>query len=109
GLESSVIRDILRLTRGGDVLSLAGGLPAPESFPVADVALAVADLDPAALQYAPTEGLDEVRSFVAQRLCAAGRDVTEDDVLVTKNAPEVLSAGLVKDADAVEAFMADAR
>lgn len=33
----------------------------------------------------------------------------EDDVLVTKDAPEVLSAGLVKDADAVEAFMADAR
>lgn len=91
GLESSVIRDILRLTRGGDVLSLAGGLPAPESFPVADVALAVADLDPAALQYAPTEGLDEVRAFVAQRLRAAGRDVTIDDVLVTSGSQQALS------------------
>lgn len=91
GLESSVIRDILRLTRDGDVLSLAGGLPAPESFPVADVALAVTDLDPAALQYAPTEGLDEVRSFVAQRLCAAGRPVTADDVLITSGSQQALS------------------
>lgn len=91
GLRSSVIRDILRLTRGGDVLSLAGGLPAPESFPVADVALAVTDLDPGALQYAPTEGLDEVRAFVAQRLRTAGRDVTADDVLVTSGSQQALS------------------
>lgn len=91
GLESSIIRDILRLTRGGDVLSLAGGLPAPESFPVADVGLAVADLDPSALQYAPTEGLDEVRTFVVERLRAAGRDVTIDDVLVTSGSQQALS------------------
>lgn len=91
GLESSVIRDILRLARGGDVLLLAGGLPAPESFPVVDVALAVAALDPAALQYAPTEGVDEVRSFVTQRLRAAGRDVTADDVLVTSGSQQALS------------------
>lgn len=90
-LESSVIRDILRLTRGGDVLSLAGGLPAPESFPVAEVAEAVANVRPEDLQYAPTEGLDEVRSWVAGRLRAAGRDVTADDVLVTSGSQQALS------------------
>lgn len=69
GLESSVIRDILRLTRGGDVLSLAGGLPAPESFPVADVALAVTDLAPAELVWlsvpVDADGLDVDRLFQA--------------------------------------------
>lgn len=90
-LGSSVIRDILRLTRDGDVLSLAGGLPAPESFPLEAVAAVTADIGPADLQYAPTEGLDEVRGWVAARLRAAGRDCTADDVLVTSGSQQALS------------------
>ena len=61
-LRSSEIRDLLRLAERPDVISLAGGLPDPASFPVpelAEAARAVLD-DPgrtaAALQYSTTEG-----------------------------------------------------
>lgn len=103
-LASSIIRDILRLTRDGSVLSLAGGLPSREGFPMAAVADAVADLDPDDLQYAPTEGLPEVRAWVADRLRAAGRDLGPDDVLVTSGSQQALSllaTALVDPGDAV--------
>lgn len=90
-LESSVIRDILRLTQGGDVLSLAGGLPAPAGFPVDEVAAATAVIAAEDLQYAPTEGLVEMRTWVADRLRAAGRDLGPDDVLVTSGSQQALS------------------
>ncbi len=90
-LASSIIRDILRLTRDGSVLSLAGDLPAREAFPVAAVAQAVGALDPDDLQYAPTEGLEEVRVWIADRLRAAGRDLGADDVLVTSGSQQALS------------------
>lgn len=90
-LASSIIRDILRLTRDGSVLSLAGGLPAREAFPVDAVAQAARHLDPDDLQYAPTEGLEEVRTWVAGRLRATGRDLGADDVLVTSGSQQALS------------------
>lgn len=90
-LASSIIRDILRLTRDGSVLSLAGGLPAREAFPVDAVAQATRHLDPDDLQYAPTEGLEEVRAWIASRLRAAGRDLGPDDVLVTSGSQQALS------------------
>src|SRR6478672_3663733 len=69
---SSEIRDLLRIVETPGVLSLAGGLPSPESLPVARVRRAVETaLDasgptgPVALQYGPTEGLDALRALVA--------------------------------------------
>jgi len=68
---SSVIRDLLRLVDRPDMLSLAGGLPAPEHLPVARIAEAVARVSsPRALQYGPTEGMSELREVVAARLGA---------------------------------------
>ncbi|MFN8052078.1 MAG: PLP-dependent aminotransferase family protein [Acidimicrobiales bacterium] len=71
---SSVIRDLLHLVDRPDMLSLAGGLPAPELLPTERVADAAARLlaDPVAgrraLQYGPTEGMAELREVVAARL-----------------------------------------
>jgi 2-aminoadipate transaminase len=69
---SSAIRDLLRLTAQPHILSMAGGLPAAELFPVAGLR-AIADEilgDPraaeAALQYGPTEGTDELRGLVGE-------------------------------------------
>jgi len=68
---SSAIRDLLALTLRPEVISLAGGLPSPEAFPV-DVIAAVADEvlsggPSAALQYATTEGHPGLRAWVAHR------------------------------------------
>ena len=89
-LRSSAIRDLLAVAERPDVLSLAGGLPCPESIPVDDVAAAVAaELADGrgALQYSTTEGDERLRSWVAAR---AGFGATADDVLVTTGSQQAL-------------------
>lgn len=88
---SSAIRDLLHLTQRPDVISLAGGLPSPDAFPVAEIARATAavlDRDPdAALQYTTTEGLPALRAWVA-----AGHPVPTDpdQVLITHGSQQAL-------------------
>ncbi|MDC7701705.1 aminotransferase-like domain-containing protein [Vogesella indigofera] len=70
-LNSSVIREILKLTERPDMISFAGGLPAPYTFPVEALQSACASLFQdhahASLQYGPTEGQMELREWIAQR------------------------------------------
>ena len=60
-------KDFLTLTERPDVISLAGGLPAPEIFPANAVAAAVQSVlkshAPRALQYGPTEGIAPLRGY----------------------------------------------
>ncbi|HEX9260827.1 MAG TPA: PLP-dependent aminotransferase family protein, partial [Acidimicrobiales bacterium] len=95
GLKSSAIRDLLALTEKPGVLSLAGGLPAPETFPAERLAVASTRLlesgGAAALQYTTTEGLPVLREWIAAReaeLC--GRECSPDDVLVTSGSQQAL-------------------
>jgi 2-aminoadipate transaminase len=71
-LRASTIREMLKVTQQPDVISFGGGLPAPELFPtmaIADAARAVMErYGPAALQYSVTEGIPEMRRWVAERL-----------------------------------------
>ena len=71
-MNPSVIREILKITERAGIISFAGGLPSPKTFPVAEFADACAkvlrDDAPAALQYAASEGLGPLREMVAQRL-----------------------------------------
>lgn len=86
---SSAIRDLLHLTERPEVLSLAGGLPAPEGFPAAALAEAAAELladTPDGLQYATTEGRPDLRHWVASRTPAADAD----RVLVTHGAQQAI-------------------
>jgi 2-aminoadipate transaminase len=111
GATSSVIRDLLHLTNRPDVLSLAGGLPAQESFPVerlrvaADVVLAGAGrYGPEAIQYGPTEGIPALREWVAASYEARGRACRVEDVLVTTGSQQgldLLSRALVDVGDDV--------
>jgi 2-aminoadipate transaminase len=82
---SSAIRDLLHLTERPEVISLAGGLPSPEAFPVAELAAATAEIldrDPtAALQYTTTEGLPALRAWV---------DDDPDRVVVTHGSQQAL-------------------
>src|SRR6266513_512700 len=87
GMRASDIREILKLTAQPDVISLAGGLPAPELFPIDEYRRAfewVLESDGAqALQYGPSEGYWPLREFVAQRLGQVGIECRPDDVLMT--------------------------
>ena len=93
-MSSSAVRELLKITERPEVISFAGGLPAPESFPVAEVADAAArilrDAGAQALQYGPTEGYGPLREWVAAHLRAAGVPVTTDQVLITTGSQQTL-------------------
>lgn len=71
-LKVSAIREILKITANPEYISFAGGLPAPELFPIAEMKhAAVAVLDEAgaeALQYSTTEGFMPLRKQIALRM-----------------------------------------
>jgi len=83
----SAIREILKVTEQPEIISFAGGLPAPEMFPLAAIAQAYAgvfaDEGPAALQYSTTEGWRPLREWIARRMETRGVSTTADRVLIT--------------------------
>ncbi|MFD1772925.1 PLP-dependent aminotransferase family protein [Paenibacillus rhizophilus] len=85
-LGSSAVRDILKLTQGSDVISLAGGLPAEDLFPLEAVREAynrVLSGHTSVLQYGLTEGYAPLREKVAARLSRQGIAVSSTEVLLT--------------------------
>jgi 2-aminoadipate transaminase len=87
-LKPSTIREMLKVTQDPAIISFGGGLPAADLFPVADVSAAqdrvMATRGAAALQYSVTDGVPELRSWVARRLGVQyGLDVTAEDVVIT--------------------------
>src|SRR6266702_1378579 len=94
GMRASDIREILKITAQPDVISLAGGLPAPELFPVDEYRRAfewVLETDGAqALQYGPSEGYRPLRALLAERLTGFGMGCTADDILVTNGSQQAL-------------------
>ena len=86
-VQASAIREILKVTERPEVLSFAGGLPAPEAFPAEALARAHADVlasdAGAALQYGPTEGYAPLRAWVAERMTRRGLPAAPEQVLIT--------------------------
>jgi 2-aminoadipate transaminase len=93
-MTSSVIREILKITARPDVISFAGGLPAPEIFPVKEFAAAcdvVLSEKPAeALQYGITEGYLPLREFLTGRTVADGVRVATENVMITTGSQQAL-------------------
>ncbi len=90
-LNPSVIREILKVTERPGIISLAGGLPSPRTFPVAQFAQACQAVlqreGEAALQYASSEGYLPLRRAVAERL---PWDVSPEQVLITTGSQQGL-------------------
>lgn len=88
----SAVREILKIAEQPEVRSFAGGLPAPELFPVDAIAQAHARVlvmnGGAALQYSTTEGFGPLREWVADRFTAAGAATSADDVVVTNGSQQ---------------------
>lgn len=93
-MNPSAIREILKLTEQPGVLSLAGGLPAAEGFPVEALREATAkvlrEAPKEALQYASSEGHGPLRDWVAAHLRAQGQSVDAGRVLITNGSQQGL-------------------
>jgi 2-aminoadipate transaminase len=83
----SAIREILKVTEHPEIISFAGGLPAPDLFPLSAIAQAHEDIfageGPAALQYSTTEGWRPLREWIARRMQQRGIAASADRVLIT--------------------------
>ena len=94
-LRSNAIRELLAITQRPDVISMAGGLPASDAFPVDEIRTVTARLlrdDPTSLlQYSTTEGFPELRAWIAEQAAASrGREVDPDQVLITHGSQQAL-------------------
>lgn len=92
---ASEIRELLKLTEKPEVISFAGGLPAPELFPIAEIKAAndlVLDRDgQRALQYTTTEGYRPLRQWIANRMNARlGAAFDGDNILITHGSQQAL-------------------
>ena len=87
GAQPSAVREILKVAERPEVISFAGGLPAPELFPVEEISRAVQEVLASqggpALQYGVTEGYVPLREWIAARLRARGTASSSEQVLIT--------------------------
>ena len=93
-MNPSVIREILKVTELPGIISFAGGLPSPQTFPIEAMREAservLRDDGKAALQYAASEGYAPLREWVAQDLIKQGMNVSPDQVLITTGSQQGL-------------------
>ena len=91
---SSAIRELLKLNSLPDVISFAGGLPAPDLFPIerfkeaAEVVLT--EMGERALQYGTTEGYQPLREMIAGNASKYGIQISSDNVLITTGSQQAL-------------------
>lgn len=108
-LHQSAIRELLKLTERPEIISFAGGLPAPELFPVAEFAQACAEVlrddGEAALQYSISEGFRPLRAWLAEYLSrATGLAADAERILITngsQQAVDLVAKVLLDPGDAV--------
>jgi 2-aminoadipate transaminase len=94
-LKASDIREILKITQNRDIISFAGGLPAPELFPTGPLADLAAELlrerGEIALQYSPSEGYMPLREKIAARMNAVWRTtLLPEEILITTGSQQGL-------------------
>jgi 2-aminoadipate transaminase len=94
GMKSSAIRELLKITQRPEIISFAGGLPAPEVFPLERFRTAcervLGDNGPAALQYSATEGYMPLREMIAHNLRRYGILASVENVMLTSGSQQAL-------------------
>ncbi len=93
-MKRSAIRELLKLTQKPDIISFAGGLPAPESFAIEQLKkIGTEVLDEkgaAALQYSATEGVPELRNILLDRYKKQGLNIEIDNLVITTSSQQGL-------------------
>ncbi len=93
-MKSSAIRELLKLTQSPDVISFAGGMPAPEFFPAREIEEAchyiLREECKEALQYSSTEGYRPLREFLADSMAKYGIQHSPDNIMITTGSQQAL-------------------
>lgn len=93
-LQSSVIREILKVTMRPEIISFAGGLPSPETFPIERMKEAfdtvLSRQGKVALQYGPTDGYGPLREWIAQSLSTPESSIAMEQVLMVSGSQQAL-------------------
>lgn len=93
-MKSSAMRDLMAVTARPDVISLAGGFPDTSTFPAEDFAALMArvgaESSARALQYGPTEGMEETKACIVEVMAAEGMEVEPEELLVTTGGQQVI-------------------
>ena len=95
-MKASEVREILKITARPEIISFAGGMPAPELFPVEEIAQVSHDLvlkeGRKLLQYATTEGRPTLRAKLAKRMADKFDipGIDPDDILITTGSQQCL-------------------
>ena len=94
GLKKSVIRELLKVIQDPEIISFAGGLPSPETFPVSQVADLAREVilkeGTWALQYGPTEGDPRLKEQIIRLLAEDGVKVQAENILIISAAQQGL-------------------
>ncbi|HMN62084.1 MAG TPA: PLP-dependent aminotransferase family protein [Anaerolinea sp.] len=93
-MKSSAIRELLKLTEDPEIISFAGGLPAPEVFPVEEFVEACTKVlrenGPTALQYGATEGYTPLLEMIARHTSRLGIEVPPANIMITSGSQQAL-------------------
>ena len=93
-LQSSFIREILKITQRPEIISFAGGLPSPATFPVEHMKVAfdkvLSTSGKVALQYGPTDGYAPLREWIANSLSTDSCKIAPEQVLMTSGSQQAL-------------------
>lgn len=93
-MESSVIRELLKLTTRPEIISFGGGLPAPDLFPIREFQEAcryvLSEHGSVALQYSPTEGFLPLKEYLAEAMSKYGILVETDNILIVNGSQQGL-------------------
>lgn len=93
-MKRSTVREILKLTVKPEVISFAGGLPAPELFPVERIQeatdIVLAERGREALQYSTSEGMPELRAWIAQRMSRGSFQISPDNILILSGSQQAI-------------------
>ncbi|HXZ32714.1 MAG TPA: PLP-dependent aminotransferase family protein [Terriglobales bacterium] len=93
-IKSSAIRELLKITQKPEVISFAGGLPAPDVFPVSrfqEACRKVLEVNGhQALQYGASEGYEPLREMIARHITRYGIEAKTENVLITSGSQQAL-------------------
>lgn len=107
-MKRSTVREILKLTAKPDVISFAGGLPAPELFPVERIQQAtdtvLSERGREVLQYSTSEGMPELRGWIAEHISTDTLKVSPENILIvsgSQQAQDLVGKILLDEGDSV--------
>jgi len=93
-MKGSAIRELLKLVENPEVISFAGGLPAPDVFPIEEFRVAcdrvLTTKGAMALQYGSTEGYTPLREMIARHSSRYGINISAENILITSGSQQAL-------------------